>query len=55
MSSLVVHPKRVDDSWVVRPWGQTQKGLLGGSWVVISGVIRLLIWVITTHEPPSRA
>ena len=38
--------------------------LLGGSWVVISGVIRPLIWVITivtllitplvtTHEPPS--
>ena len=40
--------------------------LLGGSWVVISGVIGPLIWVIailallktpliTTHEPPSRA
>ena len=40
--------------------------LLGGSWVVISGVISPLIWVITidilliailitTHEPPSRA
>ena len=39
--------------------------LLGGSWVVISGVVSLLIWVITivallltplitTHEPPSR-
>ena len=39
--------------------------LLGGSWVVISGVISPLIWVITivtlligplitTHEPPSR-
>ena len=39
-------------------------GLLGGSWVVISGVISPLIWVIaivilliilliTTHEPPS--
>ena len=39
--------------------------LLGGSWVVISGVIGPLIWVIsivtrlinlliTTHEPPSR-
>ena len=38
---------------------------LGGSWVVISGVISPLIWVvcivtplvtllITTHEPPSR-
>ena len=38
--------------------------LLGGSWVVISGVIGPLIWVIvivtllitlliTTHEPPS--
>ena len=38
--------------------------ILGGSWVVISGVIRPLIWVlsivtlpitllITTHEPPS--
>ena len=38
--------------------------LLGGSWVVISGAIRPLIWVITivtlpitplmtTHEPPS--
>ena len=41
------------------------KGVLGGSRVVISGVISLLIWVIsiatllitpliTTHEPPSR-
>ena len=41
-------------------------GLLGGSWVVISGVLSRLIWVITiatllitplitTHEPPSRA
>ena len=41
------------------------RGLLGGSWVVISGVISPLIWVlsivpllitllITTHEPPSR-
>ena len=40
--------------------------LLGGSWVVISGVISPLIWVITIvtllitpeitpHEPPSRA
>ena len=40
-------------------------GVLGGSWVVISGVISPLIWVIsivtllitpliTTHEPPSR-
>ena len=39
--------------------------LLGGSWVVISGAISPLIWVITivillitslitTHEPPSR-
>ena len=39
-------------------------GILGGSWVVISGVIRPLIWVIsivtllitlliTTHEPPA--
>ena len=42
-----------------------QGRLLGGSWVVISGVVSLLIWVITivallltplitTHEPPSR-
>ena len=42
------------------------KGLLGGSWVVISGVISPLIWAITivtllisppitTNEPPSRA
>ena len=41
------------------------KDLLRGSWVVISGVISPLIWVITivtllitplitTHEPPSR-
>ena len=41
------------------------QGLPGGSWVVISGVISPLIWVIsivtllitlviTTHEPPSR-
>ena len=40
--------------------------LLGGSWVVISGVISPLTWVttiatllitplITTHEPPSRS
>ena len=40
-------------------------GSLGGSWVVISGVVSPLIWVITlvtllstpvitTHEPPSR-
>ena len=40
--------------------------LLEGSWVVISGVISPLIWVIiivtllitqliTTHEPPSRS
>ena len=39
--------------------------ILGGSWVDISGVISLLIWVIslltllvttliTTHEPPSK-
>ena len=39
--------------------------VLGGSWVVISGVISVLIWVIsivtllitpliTTHEPPSK-
>ena len=47
---------------------QSLTALLGGSWVVISGVIRPLIWVIsivsivtlpitlllTTHEPPSR-
>ena len=41
------------------------KTLLGGAWVVISGVISPLIWVIiivtllitpllTTHEPPSK-
>ena len=41
-----------------------EPSLLGGSWVVISGVISPLIWVITivtlpktllitTHEPPS--
>ena len=40
-------------------------GLLGGSWVVISGVTSPLTWVIsivtllitlliTSHEPPSR-
>ena len=40
--------------------------ILGGSWVVISGVKRHLIWIvtivillitilITSHEPPSRA
>ena len=39
--------------------------LLGGSWLVISGVISPLMWLIsivtllitlliTTHEPPSR-
>ena len=42
-----------------------QKGLLGGSWLVISGVISrvtigithirgLMTPLITTHEPPSR-
>ena len=42
------------------------QSLLGGSWVVISGVISPLIWVIsfvtllitlltTTHEPPSTS
>ena len=46
-----------------RPW-LVELDLLGGSWVVISGVISPLIWVIsivtllitlviTTHEPPS--
>ena len=46
------------------PWA-SGLGLLGGSWVVISGAISPLIWVITidtllipplitTHEPPSR-
>ena len=46
-------------------WGLRVQGLLlGGSWVVTSGVISRLIWVITivtllitplmtTHEPPS--
>ena len=40
--------------------------VLGGSWVVITGVISPLIWVrtivtllitplITTHEPPSKS
>ena len=46
--------------------GLPLRDLLGGSWVVISGVTSPLIWVvtivtllitllITTHEPPSRA
>ena len=41
------------------------QGLLGGSWVVIGGVISPLLWLIgivtliitpciTAHEPPSR-
>ena len=45
---------------------QAFQGLLGGSWVVTSGVIskvtivvthirRLIAILITTHEPPSRA
>ena len=49
--ALHIHPKDLSS-------------LLGGSWVVVSGVISLLIWVIaivtllitsliTTHEPPS--
>ena len=49
----------------VRKPGEGGSNLLGGSWVVISGVISPLIWVIiiatplitpliTTHEPPSR-
>ena len=44
---------------------RSQTIVLGGSWVVISGAISPLIWVIsivnplitlliTTHEPPSR-
>ena len=44
---------------------RVEESVLGGSWVVISGVISPLIWVITivillitplitTHEPPSR-
>ena len=47
------------------PLGLHKDDLLGGSWVVLSGVISPLIWVIsigtpllapliTTHEPPSR-
>ena len=46
------------------PW--EAYGLLGGSWVVINGVISLLIWVLTmvtlhitplisTHEPSSTS
>ena len=46
--------------------GRRFQSLLGGSGVVISGVISLLIWVIgivsllitplmTTHEPPSSS
>ena len=45
--------------------GSTLRDLLGGSWVVISGVISPLIGatiivtllitlLVTTHEPPSR-
>ena len=48
------------------PWALLQHLLLGGSWVVIFGVISPLIWVttmvtlliaplLTAHEPPSRA
>ena len=48
--------------WVSNSWAST---VLGGSWVVIGGVISPLIWVISivtlhitlliaTHEPPSR-
>ena len=46
---------------------KVQRRLLGGSWVVISGVLSPLIWLIiirivtlmiapfiSTHEPPSR-
>ena len=54
-------PSSRNDSWKV-----LITSLLGGSWVVISGVISPLIRVIitatllitpliTTHEPPSRA
>ena len=50
--------------WVRRN-GHADPLLLGGSWVVISGVLSPLIWVIimvtlitttliTNHEPPSR-
>ena len=48
-------------------WGEVERTstILGGSWVVISGVISPFIWVIaivtllitpliTAHEPPSR-
>ena len=48
------------------PAASLLKSSLGGSWVVISGVISPLIWNITrvtrlitpliaTHEPPSKA
>ena len=48
-----------------RDRGLAREGLLGGSWVVISGVIskvtivithirELITILITTHEPPSR-
>ena len=52
------------NDWVelvkARPSSKIQVSL-GGSWVVIRGVIRPLIWVvimvtprITAHEPPSK-
>ena len=54
----VAHANRERDT-------ETARRLLGGSWVVISGAISPLIWVITivtlliiplitTHEPPSK-
>ena len=67
---MAFHGHSVSCSWVsgcgisgLGIWGFRR--LLGGSWVVISGVISPLIWVtsivtllitplIPTHEPPSR-
>ena len=62
----IIHPnsgfwRQLNDLQASLNW----EGLLGGSWVVISGVISPLIWVITivtllitplitTHELPSR-
>ena len=61
-----VEPKLKAEGLIQTPFPKTPCAhILGGSWVVINGVISPLIWVITivillitllitTHEPPSR-
>ena len=59
---VILSPKPLHFQTFSNPKSKT---LLGGSWVVISGAISPVIWVIskvtllitpltTTHEPPSK-